>query len=648
MVEVRYTRNLFLRGICIIYLFAFLSLYLQIPGLFGDNGVLPARTQVDLKGKGSLWHKLSHKPTVLWFASYLGLNVEYMMDLVALTGALLSFLGFISQKLCIAPVFMLLWTLYYSLFQVGQVFVQNNWDSLLLETGFLCVLIAPFYISAKGNTSTPSDSVAFWTIRWMLFRYLFSCSAMKLASRCPLWLNLDALSYHFETQCLPAPLGWYAHHLPGWFLRFNTALVFVFELVIPLLFFFPNRRVRITAYYIQMFLQVHIITTGNWNFRDFLVICSLIALLDDQFFYKKKSRKSSSTITPILSSLICIAVYSIIVYGAIQIFNFRLTDNWTIVSRIGFTYEQFDQFLGRGLPLAIYIGLASLGFTVADALTHSILSNKPTTTRLFTFLVTTIYTFAVGFLFAMSAISFSSLHPSQNVTVPVQLRPLYSKINNLHIVHGPKDFALFPKMTGVNGRPEIVIEGSNNIEGPWKEYEFLYKPGNVNNSLPFVAPHTPRLDWQMWWAAQGTYHQNPWLMSLTYRLLTGQKEVTGLLNNVEKPFGNSPPKYIKATLYHYHFVPWRKSLNQQSWWIREVVGEYFPIFSRDHPPLLEYLGKMKILKDEKEVTVTNDVLKSLLGAIRAIVNKVEASLLLWSVFTAGCAIIMTGNNSGKK
>ncbi|XP_015121845.1 lipase maturation factor 2 [Diachasma alloeum] len=648
MVEVRYTRNLFLRGVCIIYLFAFLSFYVQIPGLFGDNGVLPARTQVDLKGRGSLWHKLNHKPTVLWFASYLGLNVEYMMDLVAITGAVISFLGFISQKLCIAPVFMLLWTLYYSLFQVGQVFVQNNWDTLLLEAGFLCVLIAPFYVSVRGSTSTPSDSVTFWTIRWMLFRYMFSCSAMKLASRCPVWWNLDALSHHFETQCLPAPLGWYAHHLPSWFLRLNTLLAVVFELVIPLLFFFPNRRVRITAYYIQMFLQIHIITTGNWNFRDFLVICGLIALLDDQFFYKKKSKKGASAITQILSTLVCITVYSAVIYGTIQIFNVKFADNWTITSEIGFTYEQFDQFLARGLPLAIYIGLASLGFTVADAITHSILSNKPTTTRLFTFLTTTLYTIAVCFLFAMSAVSFSSLHPSQNATVPIQLCSLHSKINSLHIVNGPKDFALFPKMTGVNGRPEIIIEGSNSIEGPWKEYEFLYKPGNVNNSLPFVAPHTPRLDWQMWWAAQGTYHQNPWLMSLTYRLLTGQKEVTSLLNNVEKPFGNSPPKYIKATLYHYHFAPWRKSLNKQSWWTREKVGEYFPIFSRDHPPLLEYLSKMKILKDEKVVAVTNEVLKSLLGAIRAVVNKIEASLLLWSVFTAGCAIIMTGNSSGRK
>jgi len=41
-------------------------------------------------------------------------------------------------------------------------------------------------------------------------------------------------------------------------------------------------------------------------------------------------------------------------------------------------------------------------------------------------------------------------------------------------------------MTGVDYRSE-VIEESYCIEGPWKKYEFLYKPGKVNNSLPFVG-----------------------------------------------------------------------------------------------------------------------------------------------------------------
>ena len=113
----------------------------------------------------------------------------------------------------------------------------------------------------------------------------------------------------------------------------------------------------------------------------------------------------------------------------------------------------------------------------------------------------------------------------------MQLKQLQGKVEHLHLVNS---YGLFRRMTGVGGRLEVIIEGSNDIDGPWKEYEFLYKPGNVNNSLPFVAPHQPRLDWQMWFAALGTYHQNPWLMSLAYRLLSGQPEVLALMNNIKK------------------------------------------------------------------------------------------------------------------
>lgn len=57
-------------------------------------------------------------------------------------------------------------------------------------------------------------------------------------------------------------------------------------------------------------------------------------------------------------------------------------------------------------------------------------------------------------------------------------------MDHLHLVNS---YGLFRRMTGIDGRPEVIIEGSNDIEGPWKDYEFLYKPGNVNNSLPFVG-----------------------------------------------------------------------------------------------------------------------------------------------------------------
>ena len=47
-------------------------------------------------------------------------------------------------------------------------------------------------------------------------------------------------------------------------------------------------------------------------------------------------------------------------------------------------------------------------------------------------------------------------------------------------------------MTGVGGRPEVVIEGSNHRDAGWKEYEFLYKPGSVKRKLPVLGTWVDR------------------------------------------------------------------------------------------------------------------------------------------------------------
>jgi len=233
------------------------------------------------------------------------------------------------------------------------------------------------------------------------------------------------------------------------------------------------------------------------------------------------------------------------------------------------------------------------------------------------------------------------LHQSHNSTIPVELKQLHAKVDHLHLVNA---YGLFRRMTGVGGRPEVIIEGGDSIDGPWKEYEFLYKPGNVNNSLPFVAPYQPRLDWQMWFAALGTYH-NPWLMSLVYRLLSGQPEVLALMNTVENPFRDRPPKYVRASLYLYQYTSWNQSSNTRAWWTRDKVREYFPIFSQTHPPLIEYLTKNKILQEKPGFKATNEPLKLILDNFRSLACKVESSLILWGIFTAGCAIIITGYSS---
>ncbi len=58
----------------------------------------------------------------------------------------------------------------------------------------------------------------------------------------------------------------------------------------------------------------------------------------------------------------------------------------------------------------------------------------------------------------------------------------------------------------------------------------------------------------MWFAALGSYQNNPWFVSLMYRLLKNDKEVVDLLDLRRHPFKSKPPKFVRARSYHYHFT----------------------------------------------------------------------------------------------
>lgn len=134
-------------------------------------------------------------------------------------------------------------------------------------------------------------------------------------------------------------------------------------------------------------------------------------------------------------------------------------------------------------------------------------------------------------------------------------------------------YGLFAVMT--TARPEIVVEGSRDGE-TWIPYEFRYKPGGLDRAPPIVAPHQPRLDWQMWFAALGSHQTNPWFTNFMVRLLEGSPEVAALLAN--NPFPDSPPRYVRARRYDYRFTDRRGG-----WWRREEAGLYFPVASLRGP-----------------------------------------------------------------
>jgi hypothetical protein len=392
----------------------------------------------------------------------------------------------------IAPILTLLgcWALYLSLANVCRDFLWFQWDSLLLETGFLAIFLAPWREISRPGTDPPPARSALWLMRWLLFRLMFSSAVVKIASGDPSWRGLTALQYHYETQCLPPWTAWYAHHLPAWFQRWSAIGMFAIEGIAPFLIFAP-RRLRMLGGLGLALLQVLILLTGNYSFFNLLTLALIVLLLDDAVWpLSWRGRAAGSNPLPLHAR-------------------------------------------GGRWP----------GWVTGTA-----------TAALFT----------LSLVPLLGALRVPPARLGLLLAVEQAVAPL-------RIVNG---YGLFAVMT--TSRPEIIVEGS--AEGRiWQPYEFRYKPGDPLRRPPFVAPHQPRLDWQMWFAALGDYRSSPWYLSFCRRLLEGSRPVLGLLAN--NPFPTSPPRYVRGVVYDYHFTDAATRRATGAWWRREERGAFGPVLT---------------------------------------------------------------------
>ncbi|KAH1186422.1 lipase maturation factor 2 [Mauremys mutica] len=642
----RLARQLLLGGLAAAYAAAFASLYLQVPGLYGKDGILPARKMLRLSGKG-FWEQLRDSPTLLWLGPRLGLDTEQGMELLCLLGILTSFGALVLEPLRDSLVFLLLWVLYLSLYQVGQVFLYFQWDSLLLETGFLAVLVAPLHLLKWRSTAwRPHDSITFWLMRWLLFRLMFASGVVKLTSRCPTWWGLTALTYHYETQCIPTPAAWFAHQLPVWFQKFSVVATYIIEIAVPLLFFSPIRRLRLFAFYCQVLLQLLIIVTGNYNFFNLLTIVLCFSLLDDEhvglWLGRGKRRPASAwppSLLSVLSTLLELTVYGLFIYWSIQ--DFGLHFNWEkqlIESKTAFTYHDFIQWLKTvTLPL-VGLGLLSLAWEILSAM-YRCACVRGFPWKLWATLQWAVFAVAAAGMFAVSLVPFTYIEYESNGKLWPSIHQMFGAVDRYQLVNS---YGLFRRMTGVGGRPEVVVEGSYDKE-KWTEIEFMYKPGNVSAGPPVVAPHQPRLDWQMWFAALGDHTHSPWFTSFVYRLLQGKKEVIHLIqvDKTKYPFSSRPPAYIRAQLYKYWFTESTKDGGfPRQWWRRQRVQEFYPtVFLGD--PNLEAMLNQYGLKDKAPLKRPTDaLLPTTLQLIRELSRPYTGPAVVWTLYLTAATICL--------
>lgn len=486
------TRRVLERGLGVIYLIACLSLWVQIHGLIGSRGILPIADVHRMVEQRAGDEKYRVFPTLTWLA-----HDDNALHWFCGAGCALAVLAIL--RLAPKFVFLSLWMLYFSLTTAGQTFLAFQWDMLLLETGLLTMLLAPWRLWPNSAREAPPSRVVLWLFRLLLFRLMFLSGVTKLAWKDPCWSDLTALTYHYWTQCIPNPIAWYVHQWPLWFHQFCCAAMFVIEIGVPFLMFLPGRPRRL-CFHLQVLLQLTIIATGNYGYFNLLTILLCFSLLDDASlakifrwpFWKREVAQATFRRPPWLRSVLTV-------------------------------------------PLGVY-------FT------------------------------AIGVLLIYDT---STRH--EKLTQDQRRIILWMSSNTKSL----NSYGLFRVMT--RERREIVLEGSHDGR-EWLEYEFKYKPGDPGRRPPFVAPHQPRLDWQMWFAALGPHNspRNAWFHRFLARVHEGSPPVFALLE--KNPFPDRPPKFLRAVIYDYHFTDAKTRAETGHWWRRDNKKLYAPMLERREGP----------------------------------------------------------------
>jgi predicted DCC family thiol-disulfide oxidoreductase YuxK len=468
---------LFVRLTGMVYLVAFVSLWWQIDGLAGSDGIVPVARFLDGIGPRLGADRFTALPTIFWFGAS-----DAVLHFACAAGAVLAAL--VAAGLCTAPGLMVLWVLYLSFLGVCRPFLNFQWDILLLEAGFLAILLGSWRLRCRIPCARAAPRPARWLVRWLLFRLMFSSGVVKLTSGDSTWWDLTALEVHYETQPLPTWIGWYAHQLSDGLHAFSCAIMFFIELAVPFLFFAP-RRLRLTACALTIALMALIAATGNYTFFNLLTVVLCVILIDDDAWTAWRRRAAVPPLPP----------------------------------------RRWPLWIGAPV-IALVVVISAAEMTRRWRIPYS----WPAPVRI-----------------------------AQRAVAPFHLINVYG---------------LFADMTET--RPEIIVEGSNDGT-TWLPYEFKWKPGDPARRPRFVAPHQPRLDWQMWFAALGSEQNNPWFQFFLYRLLQGKKDVLALLDT--NPFPGAPPRYIRAVLYDYHFTDPATRRETGAWWRREPLRLYSPVRS---------------------------------------------------------------------
>ena len=299
-------RLLFQRALAVIYLLAFLVAAFQFRPLAGEEGLLPLDRYIDR-------FSFAERPGLFYL-----LPSDRAIGVAAWSGVALALVAvaggpyFLPEPYPIVASMLLwglLWVLYLSFVNAGQLFYGYGWESMLLETGFLAIFLG------AGRTDPPA--LLLLLVSWVLFRNMFGAGLIKIRGD-DCWRDLTCLDYHYETQPMPNPGSWVAHHLPDRVHRLEVLGNHIVELAVPFLYFAPQPYAAVGGL-LTIGFQLWLMLTGNFAFLNALTIVQSIATFSDGVLTSVVPVSAPSTAaTPLALQGLAIIVTAVVVVLSVR------------------------------------------------------------------------------------------------------------------------------------------------------------------------------------------------------------------------------------------------------------------------------------------------------------------------------------------
>lgn len=529
------SRRFYLRGLGAVYLVAILSWWIQIDELVGSRGLLPMAKYLPLAGESLQtqgYRPFTTIPTIFWLN-----QSDLFLHIACAVGVLLALavLAGYATGPCLAG----LWFIYLSFVGTGQVFMQFQWDILLVEAGFLAIFFAPW--STLRLRPLPlgwGERIALWLQWFLIAKLMFESGWVKLAWATPdqpeWWPAGTAMTFHYFTQPLPTWIAWWAHQLPDWMQKASLWPMYFVELLLPIFVCFGARG-RLIAALGFVGLMLLILSTGNYTYFNWLTIVLCLPLVADRYWRLPRRRKQLPTADSTGFNPTSDPVDS--------------ESPIAVVSPLPARHQrEYASLAFRMVPLGV-VALLNAATVLGDLHSAS----------------------------ALPGATLRSVSLKADL-VPGFLNRLRQELAPWHLVNG---YGLFRTIT--TERPEIVLQGSTNGV-TWRDYDVAHKPGPLARRPDFIAPHQPRVAWQFWFAAlERQYHPRSsnaaWMSSLVLKLLENDPIALRLFE--KNPFPEGPPTMIRAKLFLYEFTTLEERRETGNWWKRREVGLYLPQVGRN-------------------------------------------------------------------